>query len=317
MLRLLGGLLMVALVAFPASGQYPSKPVHIIVQFPPGGPADTVMRIVSQPLSQALGQPVVIENRPGADGAIAAGLLLKSPADGHTLLFAGSTALIGVPIQRKNPPYDPLKDFAPISRLGQFTLYLFSSTRVPVKTLAELVDYARANPGKVNYGTGNFGAVLMAAQLAKATGLSMVHVPYKGEAPLVPDLIAGNLQFAFLAGFSGLPHAKEGRLRVLAAVHSQRTPFAPDVPTMTEAGVPEVSVLVWTALFGPAKMPREIVDRLSREVNAVLARIETREQLSRLSFTAEGSSPEALSALLEEQLDLSIRAARDAGIQPE
>jgi tripartite-type tricarboxylate transporter receptor subunit TctC len=317
MLRLLGGLLMVALVAFPASGQYPSKPVRIIVQFPPGGGADTVIRIVSQPLSQALGQPVVIENRPGADGAIAADLLLKSPSDGHTLLFAGSTAMIGVPIQRKNPPYDPLRDFAPISRLGQFTFYLFSSTSVPVKTLAELVDYARANPGKVNYGTANFSAVLMAAQLAKAAGLRMVHVPYKGEAPLVPDLVAGNLHFSFLTGISGMPHAKEGRLRVLAAVHNQRIPFAPDVPTMIEAGVPEVSVLVWSALFGPAKMPRESVDRVSREINAVLARTETREHLSRLSFIAEGSSPEALSAFLKEQLDLSIRAARDAGVQAE
>src|SRR5881628_1770568 len=199
-----------ALISIPATAQYPARPIRIVVPFPPGGGADAMARVVAQPLSKTLGQPVVVDNRPGADGAIAAELAAKSVPDGYTLLFAGSTQIVGVPTLRKNPPYDPVADFAPITSVGKFAFFLVVHPSVPAKTLSELIDYARANPGRLNYATGNVSAILAFAQLKSFGNVDMVHVPYKGEALTLPDLLSARVQLVVGTGASVVPLVKEG-----------------------------------------------------------------------------------------------------------
>jgi tripartite-type tricarboxylate transporter receptor subunit TctC len=195
--------------------------------------------------------------------------------------------------------------------------FLFVNPSVPTNTLAELMDYARANPGQLTYGTGNTTSILATAQLQSLAGVKMVQVPYKGDAPLMIDLLAGRVQLSLASTVPGLALAKEGKLRVLATLLSKRSPHLPDVPTMAEAGFPEYSVVPWGGLFGPARLPREIVERLTRDTNAILQRPEVREALNRQAFEGQGSTPEELGAFVKQQLDLWRRAAREAGIQPD
>lgn len=301
----------------PAAAQYPAKPVRIIMPFPAGATADTVARIVAQPLSQVLGQPMLVDNKPGADGAIAAELVAKSAPDGYTLLFAGNTQMLGVPILRKNPPYDPVADFAPITPVVKFAFFLVVHPSVPAKTPSELIDYARANPGKLNYASGNVNGVLAAAQLMSLGKLEMVHVPYKGEPLAIPDLLDARVHLMFGTGGVIAPLVKEGKLRALATLLPVRSPMLPDVPTMAEAGLPQLSVVIWGGLFGPAKMPKDIVERLSREVNAILQRPEVRGQLEKQGGEPGGSTPAEFAAFLKQQLDDWGKAAREAGLKPE
>jgi len=300
-----------------AFAQYPSKPIRIIVPFPPGGGADNSSRIIGQALSQGLGQTLLIENRAGADGVIGAEAVINAAPDGYTLFFGTNTALVAVPVLRKNPPYDSRVAFAPISLLGRFVFFAYISSTVPANTLTEFIQHAKNNPGKLNYGTGNSTAIVATVQMMRLAGISMVQVPYKGDAPTIADLLAGRVQFAMITTASALALAKEGRLRVLATLLPNRSSLAPEVPTMVEAGLSGVSILPWASLLGPAKMPRDAVDRLSRELNVVLKRTEVREQLSRQAFEAEGSSPEAMTAFLAEQIDSWGRAVKEAGIPPE
>jgi len=306
-----------AAVATAAFAQYPAKPIRIVVPFPPGGGADNSARIVGQSLSQALGQPILIENRAGADGVIGAEAVINAAPDGYTLFFGTNTALVAVPVLRKNPPYDSRAAFTPISLIGRFVFFAYVSASVPANTVAEFIQYAKSNPGKLNYGTGSSTAIVATVQLMRLAGISMVQVPYKGEAPTIADLMAGRVQFAMLTTASALALAKEGRLRVLATLLPQRSSLAPEVPTLVEAGLSGVSILPWASLLGPAKMPREMVERLSRDLNVVLKRTEVREQLSRQAFEAAGSSPEAMTAFLAEQIDSWGRAVKEAGIPPE
>jgi tripartite-type tricarboxylate transporter receptor subunit TctC len=299
-----------------AAAQYPAKPVRIIMPFPAGA-ADTVARIVAQPLSQVLGQPVLVDNKPGADGAIAAELAAKSAPDGYTLLWAGNTQMLGVPILHKNPPYDPLADFAPITPVVKFAFFLVVHPSVPAKTPLALIDYARANPGKLNYASGNVPGVLAAAQLISIGKLEMMHVPYKGEVLAIPDLLDARVHMMFGTGGITAPLVKEGKLRALATLLPARSSLLPDVPTMAEAGMPQLSVVIWGGLFGPAKMPKEIVERISREVNAILKRPEVRGQLEKQGAEPASSTPAEFAAFLKQQLADWGRAAREAGLKPE
>ena len=287
------------------------------MQFPAGGIADAVARIVAQPLSQALGQPVIVENRPGADGAIAGEAVMKAAPDGYTLLLATNSTLSAVPTLRKNPPYDPVTDFAPISMVGRFSFFVFTRADLPAKTLADLVTYARANPGKLNYGTGNTTSILATAQFKSLAGIDMLQVPYKGDAPAATDLLGGRIDLAIASTVPGLALAKEGKIRALATLLARRSSHLPDVPTMAEAGFPKYSVSSWAGIFGPAKLPRPIVERLTREINAILQRPEVKEQLDRQAFEGEGSTPEELGAFVKEQLEVWRRAVREAGIPQE
>ena len=316
-LRHTAAIALLALAALPAAAQYPSKPIRLIVPFPSGSATSTVARILAAPLSQALGQPVVVEDKPGADGAIAGEVVAKSPPDGYTLFMATNSPLAAVPLLHKKPPYDPIADFTPISFVGRYTFYLAVHASVPVKSLTELLDYARANPDKLNYATGNTTAILSTGQLLAFGGAKMVHVPYKGEPPAMTDLVGGRVQVMFASSTTALPMVRDGKLRALATTNAKRTAQLPDVPTMAEAGMPRFSIGSWAALFGPAKMPKDVVDRLNREMNAALKRPEVREQLERQAFEYAGSTPEELATFLKDQLEVWSRTIRESGIKQE
>ena len=306
-----------AAVCTAAGAQYPSKPIRLIVPFPAGGAAELGARIFSQPLGQALGQPVIVEAKPGGDGVIAADAVKKSAADGYTLFYATNTAFSWVPATRKNPPYDPVADFTPVSLVGIFGFFLFTHPSVPANTVAELLAYARANPGKLNYGTGNSTSILMTAQLKLVEKLDIVEIPYKGDAPLTIDLLGGRVHMAIATPGSALPQVKAGKLRALAAMFPNRSPLLPDVPAAGEAGLGKISITPWGGVFGPARMPRQIADRVARELAVVLARPEVREGLGKIAFEPRSSTPDELTAFLKDQMDSWGRTARAVGIVPE
>jgi tripartite-type tricarboxylate transporter receptor subunit TctC len=306
--------LILAISSGLASAQYPSKPVRFIVGFPPGGSADPTTRIIGQALSEQMGQPVVVENRPGADSALAAEQVSKMSPDGYTIMFASNSGMTAAVALRKQPLYDPLKDFTPISLVGRATQIFYVHPSVPARTLKEFIEYAKANPGKLNYGTGNPLSILYNVQLIKATGINMVHVPYKGEGPLNPDIIAGRVQSAFLSTATAISLAKEGKLRPLAVLLERRSPLLPDVPTIDEAGVPEVTARQWAGVFGPPNMARGIVERLNKEVNAALKRPDVLEKLQGYGYAAEGSTPERLLEINRADLELWRRLVKEAGI---
>src|SRR6266571_4138890 len=317
MQKLMRVLAVFALISIPATAQYPARPIRIVVPFPPGGGADAMARVVAQPLSKTLGQPVVVDNRPGADGAVAAELAAKSVPDGYTLLFAGSTQIVGVPTLRKNPPYDPVADFAPITSVGKFAFFLVVHPSVPAKTLSELIDYARANPGRLNYASSTLIDILAFAQLKSLANVDMVRVPYKGVAPAIPDLLSARVHLTFTTGNLAVPLVKEGRLRALATLLPERSSLLPNVPTIAEAGMPRLTLATWAGLFAPAKTPNEIVERLAREVNVILKRPEIRGQFEKQGFEPGGSTPGELGAFLKQQLIDWNSAARAAGLRPE
>jgi tripartite-type tricarboxylate transporter receptor subunit TctC len=307
--------LVLALCAAPAlAQQYPSKPIRFIVGFPPGGSADPTTRIMGQALSEQLGQPVPVENRPGADSAIAAEQMTRMPADGYTIMFASNSAMTAAVALRKQPLYDPLADFTPISMVGRATVFLYVHPAVPAKTLKEFIEHARANPGKLNYGTGNPLSILYNVQLMSAAGISMLHVPYKGEGPLNPDILAGRVQSSFLSTGTAISFAKDGRLRPLAVLLEKRSPLLPEVPTIAEAGVPQVTVRQWAGVFGPPKLPREIVERLNKEIVAALKRPDVIEKLQGYGYAAESSTPERLLEINRDDLALWRRLVKEAGI---
>ena len=314
MKRSLVGVVLVAVSALVAAQPYPSKPIRLIVGFPPGGSADPTTRIIGQALQEQMGQPVVVENRPGADSAIAAEQVSKMPADGYTIMFASNSGMTAAVALRKTPPYDPLKDFTPVSMVGRATVFFYVHPSIPARTLKEFVDYARANPGKVVYGTGNPLSILYGQQLVNATGIQWLHVPYKGEGPLNPDILAGRVHTSFLSTGSAVSNARDGRLRPLAVLLAQRSPLLPEVPTIDEAGVPEVTVRQWAGVFGPPRLPREIVERLNREVNAALKRSDVREKLQSYGYAAEGSTPERLLEINRDDLALWRRLVAEAKI---
>ena len=309
--------LLVACAPLAAQGQYPSKPVRIVLQFPAGGLADTVIRVLANPLSQSLGQPVVVDNKPGADGGIAGETVKNAAPDGYTLFFATNSALSATPVLRKKPPYDPVADFTPIAFVGRFPFFVFAHPSVPATSLQELIAYIRANPGKLNYGSGNTTSILATAQLASLAKLEMVHVPYKGDAPLMVDLVAGRLHFSIASTAPGANLAKDGKLKVLATLLARRSHLFPDAPTMAESGFPQYSVVPWGAMVGPAGMPRDIVERVARETNAAVANAQVKEALDKFGFELQGSSPDELGKFIRDQLAAWRTAVKEAGIQPD
>lgn len=296
---------------------WPSRPIRLIVPFPSGGSADLAARTVALRLSQALGQTLIVDNRAGADGAVAAEAVLRSAPDGYTLLFATNTAMLAVPTLRKSPPYDPLTDFTPISLVGRFGFFVFMHPGVPAKNVQELLAYVRANPGKVNYGTGNSSSILATAQLARQEKLDMLHVPYKGDAPLATDLLAGRIHLAVATAGTTLAFANEGKLRVLATLLPGRSALVLDAPTMTEAGVRGLNITPWAAVFGPAKLPRDITDRVARALQGVLALPDVRDQLSRYAFEAQSASPEEMASYLKDQYEVWRKTVQEVGIAQE
>ena len=314
MRRLLAVALLLFAVLPVAAQQYPSKPIRLIVGFPPGGSADPTARLVGAALAEQLGQAVVVENRPGGDSAIAQEYLSRQAPDGYTLAFASNSAMTAAVALKRVAPYDPLKDFTHIGMIGRATFFFHVHPDVPAKTLQEFIAYARANQGKLNYGTGNPLSILAMVQFMNATGITMVHVPYKGEGPLTPDLLAGRVQCTILSNPAGINLAKEGRLRVLGTLADQRSRVLPDVPTLAESGVPQVTIRQWAGLFGPPKLPREIVERLNREVTAAVKRPDVIEKMQSYGYVAESSTPERLLETNRDDLALWRKLVAEAGM---
>ena len=296
---------------------FPNKPIRIIVPYPPGGIGDTVPRIIGEALAQRIGQAVIIENKPGAEGTIGGQVVAKSAPDGYTLFLGAGGTMAAMPALRKNPPYDPVAHFTPISHLGKIAFFLVVHPSLPATTLPELIGYARANPGKLNYATGNAFAHLVMAQLMSIAKLDMAHVPYKGEAPANIDLVTGRVQVMFATATNSVSQVKEGKLRALMTLLDARSALLPNVPTVAEAGMTGLSLANWFALFAPAGTPKDVVERLSREVGAVLMRREVRERLDKQAFEPKGSTPGELAAYVNAQMEAYGRAAHDAGIKPE
>ena len=294
--------------------QFPVKPLRLVVPFPPGGSADVIARSVAQSMSQGLGQPIVVENKAGADGMIAGDAVKNAAPDGYTLFFATNTAMNAAPVMHKNITYDPVADFTPIGGVGVFGFFIFATESLPARTLAQLFDYARANPGKLAYGSGNSTSIVATALLAQSAKLNVVHVPYKGDAPLTLDLLAGRVQFAIATG-TLLPHVKDGKLRILATLLPNRAALFPDVPTLPEAGAMAMPMTPWAGLFGPAKLPQPVVERLARELTRALATPEVRDTLEKLAFQPQGSTAEQLGDMLKAQLATWRSAGKQAGLE--
>lgn len=288
------------LVPVPASAQYPTKPIKLIVAFPPGGPTDIVGRLMAQKLSEALGQLVIVENRPGAAGTIGAEAAAKAPGDGYTLLLGTTGTLASAPSLYPNLGYDPVKSFAPISLVISAPFLVVVHPSVPADSLRELIDLAKAKPGQLNFGSGGNGHPLhIAGEMFKMTAnVDLVHVPYRGTAPALIDLLTGRIQVMFeqLAAFR--PHLQSGKLRALAVASPRRLTQLPMVPTTAEAGLPGYEVSVWFGLVAPKGTPNDVVERLNSEVQKALTITEVREALSNQGFEPSGSSPEEFSTLI-------------------
>jgi len=316
MKRALLGLVFLSL-SFAAQAQYPNKPVRVVVPFPAGSSTDIVTRVLAASVSQAVGQQLVVDNKAGADSAIAAADVAKAAPDGYTLLMATNSPMSAVPALKKSPPYDPVADFTPITDVGRYTFFILVHPSVPAKTLAELVDYARANPGKLNYATGNTTGIVSSAYFASLAGIQLVHVPYKGEPQAVTDLVAGRVQLMFCSSGTSIAQIRDGRLRPLVTTLAKRSPLLPEVPTIAEAGMPQFSITSWAGLFGPARMPREVVDRLNKEFVAAMGRADVQAAMEKQAFSLSPSSPGELAAFVKEQMESYRRILRAAGVEPE
>ena len=319
MKRLLSALclLLAAATPLPVLAQaWPSKPVKIVLQFPPGGSTDAVARILAQALQASLGQTVLVENRPGADGAIAGDHVARSEPDGHTFFLASNTPMMQVPLLKKNPPYDPVKNFTPVSLVGRYIYVLVTSPTLPAKDVNELLAYARANPGKLGYGSYSGVTQLMHTNL-KMVKADTNLVPYKGEAPTVTDILGNHVQFTFATPASTLGHIKEGKLRAMAVLLPARWSLLPNVPTGAEAGLPPFTAGTWAALFGPAKLPADITQKMNRALNDAMQKPDVREKIAALGFELGGSTPDEMGKFLQEQLVAWAKAFKDAGMNPE
>ncbi|PUE32358.1 hypothetical protein B9Z35_02105 [Limnohabitans sp. Jir61] len=304
-------------VAAEQAPTYPNKPIHLVVPFPAGGSADLVARIMAKPLGDKLGQPVVIDNKPGADGAIAAEAVAAAAPDGYTLFMATYGAMSAVPSLHKAMHYDPVKDFTPISTAGKFSMFLFAHPSVPAQTLNEFIAYEHAHTGEVNYGTGNVASIVMAAEMESQAKLHMTQVPYKGEVPAMTDFVAGRIQLMFATPANALPFVKEGKLKVFATLSDRRSPLLPETPTWHEAGMRDLPIVPWAGVFGPAKLPKDMARHLSQAIQEVLLREEVNAEFVKLGFEPFGSSPDKLDAYAKKQHKAWHTAIQSAGLQAE
>lgn len=301
------------------ASDYPSRPIRLIVPLSPGGLVDTFGRTVAQVFSERLGQPVVVENRPGASQAIAAEALARSDPDGYTLMLATQSGIISTTVLRKTLPYDPVRDFATISMLFESPLYLVVHPSVPARSVDELIKLAKAQPGKLSFATIGTGTAphIGAALFMKLTGVEFLHVPYKGSARAITDLLSGQVQLMFEGGVSSLPHARAGKLRALATTAPRRTGAMPALPTVAEAGVPGYALATWFGLMTNAGVARPIIDRLNREAGEMLKLPATHEKFKAAGIELMPSTPEAFAQRIRAEIPQWTKIMREIGIQPE
>src|SRR5262245_48927604 len=309
--------ILIAAAALPAATfaqTYPARPVHMVVPFAPGGAVDTVARALGQKLGEAWKQPVVVDNKPGAGGNIAAEAVAKAPADGYTLLITTQGFAISPSLYRKLP-FDAVKDFAPVTQLTSSFLVLVCTPQLPSQSIRELIALARSKPGVINYGSTGTGAPphLLGELLKSTAGIDMLHVPYKGDAPLTQALLAGEVQVAFMPLAGVLPHIKSGRLRALGVSGGARSATLPDVPTFKEAGVP-FEFTGWLGIFAPATTPRELVAQIRGDIARAIVAPELLERWPSWGYEPVGNSPVDFAARLTADMAMYAKVIRDAKI---
>jgi len=308
-----------ALVAGPAFAQYPTKPVRIIVPYPPGGTTDILARLVAKGLTDKFGQTFVVENRPGASGAIGSQAVAKSPPDGYTLVM-GTISSHGInSALYKSLPYDPVKDFAPVTNVASTPNVIAVNPSLPAKNLNELLKLAREKPGKLNFGsTSQGGSPHMSAELLKMMAhVELVHVPYKGAGPMLADLIGGQIEIGFDNLPSTMSHIKSGKVRAIAVTTTKRWPGAPDIPTVAESGVPGYEVSGWFGLLAPAGTPKPVVDALYRAIADLLKQPDVAKQLLELGAEPAANGPDAFSRQIADEVEKWKKVVAATGVKVE
>lgn len=318
-LTLLGVILAAVLCGALGAQGFPSRPLKLIVPYPPGGVGDTFGRVYGQALAERLGQPVLIDNKPGAAQAIGAEAAVKSPADGYTLFLGSTSSLILQVGARKNLPYDPVRDFAPVSLVFNLPLYLVVNPDLPVANVRELIAYGRANPRKLSFASiGTGSTVHLAAEMFRSmAGVEMTHIPYKGSAPALTDLIAGRVSLMFDGGASALPFVKAGKLRVLATTDARRSDQLPEIPTVAEAGLPGYEAVSWFGIAAPAGTPKPIVDRLAVETANIVSKPDIKAKFAASGMEMISTTPEVMAEIIRSGIPRWTQVMRDAGIMPE
>jgi tripartite-type tricarboxylate transporter receptor subunit TctC len=308
--------LFLAVAPLAASAQaYPSRPIRFVVPYPAGGPLDTVARLTAQKVSEAVKQPVIVDNKPGAGGNIGADIVAKSSADGYTLLMgAVATHAINPGLYAKIP-YDPVRDFAPVTQLASTPNVLIVNPAIPAANVREFIAYAKAHPGRLNFGSGSNGSAgHLAGELFKTmAGVDMAHVPYKGSAPAMQDLVGGQIQAMFDNLASALGPMRAGKVKGLAVTTAQRSALAPDLPTIAESGLPGFDISTWFGVFAPAGTPRDVVERLHAEFIRALAAPDVREKMVNLGAEPVGNRPEAFAAYIQAEAEKYARVIKASG----
>jgi tripartite-type tricarboxylate transporter receptor subunit TctC len=316
--RLLGALAAAAFSlasAHAAAQAWPSKPVKLVVPFTAGGSTDTVARILADKLTPRLGQPVLVDNRAGAGGAIGSDFVAKSPHDGYTMLVGTSSTMAIAPYVYTKLAYNPTRDFAPVSLLGTADIIIVVNSQVPVRSVKELLDYARANPGKLTFASGGNGSIshLLGEYFKSMAHVDMLHVPYKGDAQMVTDLLGGQVNMAFGTAVAFLPHIKSGKVVALAVTNPKRSTTQTQLPTVSEAGVPGYEAVQWFGIALPTGTPPEIVQRLNDEIRAILAMPDVRARFTELGFDVVGDRPEEFAAFLRAENEKWKKIAEISG----
>jgi tripartite-type tricarboxylate transporter receptor subunit TctC len=309
-----------ALVLFSTAAHaqtYPSRNITLVLPFAAGSGTDTTTRLIANEVSKSIGQQLVVDNKPGANGMLAATHVARAAPDGYTLFVTTNTTHSANPSLMKQLTYDPVKDFTPIARTGNLPFMLVINPDIPAKSVQELTAYAKANPGKLTYASGSSAAIVMGATYSRRAGLDLLHVPYKSSPPALTDVIGGRVSMMFIDIPTGLPLVAAGKLRGLAVTTRDRSTLLPETPSMQEAGVPDFDITSWQGWFGPANMPKEVVAKLNAEVRKVIENPDIRKQLGERGMDAFSGTPEQLSKFVDEQLVLWTRLIKDAGIEAE
>jgi tripartite-type tricarboxylate transporter receptor subunit TctC len=308
----------IALSAVSAQAQnYPSKQIIVIVPFGPGSGTDLIARIIAQRLSAAVGQSVIVENKAGANGTLAANFVARAEPDGYTLFMSTNTPHSAAPFLMKSISYDPAKDFVALSRVGSFTQLLLVHPSIPAKSVQELIAHAKANPGKLSFASGNASSVLAGETLKRWAGLDMTHVPYKSAPPAVQDVLGGRVSMLFTDMATGWPLHQQGSLRGLATTRLKRSTLVPELPTLDESGVKGFDMDSWAGLFAPAKTPAAVVAKLNAELRKIIDDPEVKTKIAATGFEAFSSSTDELDAFVKEQLVKWSRMIKEAGIEPQ
>lgn len=298
-----------------AHANYPERPLTMVVGFAPGGAADTLARVIANGLGDELGQQVIVENRPGAESTIAAAQVARAEPDGYTFVLGTNSAMVAVPSRPDTfVTYDPFEDFTPISSAGQFSMFLVTSNDIPAETVEELLDYAAANPGKLNSASSNSAAELAMVQLLALRDAEAVNVRYKGDVPALTDLVSNEIQLIWTTGTSAPALVKDGRVRALMTLQPERSPLLPDVPTATELGIEDITILPWAGFFGPADMPEDVTAALSTALQKVLSDADIRKQLLDKGFEGYGMSPEEFTTFFQQRYDGWVDTIRENNI---